>query len=431
MAYQIQIGVEIKTDNGTFWRFSEEVTVSGSIITFENNMLVYPDRRAVRFHLYCRDADGTDPNVPDTWVEFGAWQAQASPSINVAYADLGGNIDLTTIAPGAPARPGDWQTLQQQIEIDGNKVMISEAPRLFEFRAGGTLWIGNASENRIVRLASSALPVSTGQFGAYPVLAFCPNAIFAITPSEAGLPIEIVPLTLELGLTSPHALVSVENTIFAAHANGVYAIGPSMEIKVLSDPVFNPSSVLSLRVDASAELVYIRRGQRHELWYMSSLQPYTYVFSIDTASWSTVDRVIRAAIPYLDDPDNSLLVLLDDGSLWVEGDELSSTSEPWEIILYPMHLEEGDQALWKRLWRLSVRGIGEASGVAWEVLADGVLMASGTLDFSVSDTFNLASGHGKAFTVKLSGADTAADFTLIELLAEYEPRYEHRVRRLP
>lgn len=429
MAYQIQIGVEIKTDNGTFWRFSEEVTVSGSIITFENNMLVYPDRRATRFHLYCRDADGTDPNVPDTWVEFGAWQAQASPSLNMAYVDLGGNIDLQTVAPRA-ARPSNWQSLQQQIEIDDNKVLISEAPRPFEFRAGGALWIGNASENRIIRLASSALPVSTGQFGAYPVLAFCPNSIFAIAISEAGLPASIVPLTMELGLASPHALVSVENTVFFAHRSGVYAIGPNLEIKSLSDTIYNPSSELSLRVDSTAELVYLRQGVRQELWYASGVQPYSYIFSVPAVAWSSADRGVRGVVPYLDDPENALLLLLDDGSLWVEGSDFA-TSESWEITFYPLYLEEGEQALWKRLWRLSVRGVGEASGVSWEVFADNVRMASGTLDFSVSDTFVMVSGHGKAFTLKLSGQNISADFGLIELLAEYETRYEHRARRLP
>ena len=114
----------------------------------------------------------------------------------------------------------------------------------------------------------------------------------------------------------------------------------------------------------------------------------------------------------------------------MEGSDFA-TSESWEITFYPLYLEEGEQALWKRLWRLSVRGIGEASGVSWEVLADSVRMATGTLDFSTSDTFNMTSGHGKAFTLKLSGQNTSADFGLIELLAEYETRYEHRARRLP
>ena len=102
-----------------------------------------------------------------------------------------------------------------------NLVKASDVNDPFTFKDGNSCECGRGS---VVAVATSATPTSQGQFGQYPLFAFCTDGVYAIGIGTDGTIQNCSPFSTDI-ISGPEALVNVGRDIVFATMNGVFSIG--------------------------------------------------------------------------------------------------------------------------------------------------------------------------------------------------------------
>lgn len=102
-----------------------------------------------------------------------------------------------------------------------NLVKFSEVNDPFFFKDGNSCECGRGS---VIAIATSATPTSQGQFGQYPLFAFCTDGVYAIGIGTDGTIQNCSPFSTDI-ISGPEALVNVGRDIVFATRNGVFSIG--------------------------------------------------------------------------------------------------------------------------------------------------------------------------------------------------------------
>lgn len=102
-----------------------------------------------------------------------------------------------------------------------NLIKESEVNAPFIFKDGNSATCGNG---RILAVGTNAQPVSQGQFGAYPIYAFCTDGVYAISIGSDGTLQGCSPFSQDI-IVGSNALTQITREIAFTTASGIYMIG--------------------------------------------------------------------------------------------------------------------------------------------------------------------------------------------------------------
>ena len=206
-----------------------------------NQVYIYPDQRAVnlKFLWY----DGTNyintghDDIKLKASDFGnyAYGIPKVTEVNVSYGSYTGSLRilkynmLTTFSFGYYTLP----TLDDVLN-DTNRVQVSELNNILLFNARNSYRIGHLS-NKIIGITTQATPVSTGQFGQFPLYVFSTEGIFVLSSGVNVLYDSIKPISLQ-SCNNKKSIIQVEGGIVFSTQYGLWIIVGSM-VKELSIPV--------------------------------------------------------------------------------------------------------------------------------------------------------------------------------------------------
>lgn len=112
-----------------------------------------------------------------------------------------------------------------------NRIYQSIADNPFVFSLSSTYDVG---AGRIIRIASNTEPLSTGQFGQFPVIAFCTDGMWALEVNRTdGTLYDPSPASPDV-LTNKESVTSVEGGILYITSQGLKMIGREKQIRLLS-----------------------------------------------------------------------------------------------------------------------------------------------------------------------------------------------------
>lgn len=190
--------VEIDTDSGT------KIVKIDSEDFISPVYFYYPDPRARRIYR------GT------TYLEYGY---ELSP-----HKTLNGAVYMTY-----PGNTGGGKFYNKSLYLNeifeslGNEVHVSEAGNPYVFPAKGVVNIGNGD---LIGLAANCTAVSQGQFGAYPMIAFSTEGIWAMSVGNDGWYSSVHPMSREV-CCNPKSITQTDNAVFFMSKRGLNIVSGS------------------------------------------------------------------------------------------------------------------------------------------------------------------------------------------------------------
>ncbi len=123
-------------------------------------------------------------------------------------------------------------TMQEYAKIElGNIIKESEVNNPIVFTDGNSASCGSGS---VLALTTNAQAVSTGQFGQYPLFAFCTDGVFAVSVGADGTLQSCVPYSYDI-LVDEHSICNVERDIVFITKQGVVSIGEGRTLLLNAD----------------------------------------------------------------------------------------------------------------------------------------------------------------------------------------------------
>lgn len=118
------------------------------------------------------------------------------------------------------------------ILLTPSTVYVSEVRNPFSFLSSMTVSVGC---NRVLALASAAKPLSTGQFGQFPLYAFSDNGVWSLQTSSTGSYVARQPITRDI-CTDVESICQLESSVLFATDRGIMELsGPSA--KCMTDDI--------------------------------------------------------------------------------------------------------------------------------------------------------------------------------------------------
>lgn len=149
-------------------------------------------------------------------------------TLNGTYYYGGGIIDPMLVEQIAVA---DITPTQDNLKRYPNRMYQSYVENPFVFSPANTYNIG---AGRIIRMASNTEPLSTGQFGQFPVIAFCTDGMWALEVNRNnGTLYDPSPVSPDV-LTNRESVTQVEGGILYITSQGLKMIGREKQIRLLS-----------------------------------------------------------------------------------------------------------------------------------------------------------------------------------------------------
>lgn len=186
------VAVKIATNDGAIWvRRSCNVRVSRNMLGIFP--MYYPDSRAVMMQLSVGPS-----SLPEGWegvVTPEEWAEYNQPYITFKmreHPELNGSItDVTTMANAFV----DQSASTANISALDDDILTSQAANPFVFPADNASHVSNG---KVVALASATRPLSSGQFGSFPLVSFCTDGIWALETAANGSYSAVNPISREV-----------------------------------------------------------------------------------------------------------------------------------------------------------------------------------------------------------------------------------------
>lgn len=112
--------------------------------------------------------------------------------------------------------------------IEGNMIYMSKVSNPFSFNIDNYITVGCGN---ILSIQTNAMSIALGQFGQYPLYAFCTDGVYSIGIGTDGTLQNCVPLSYDI-LTDKHSVGKMEQIVVFATREGIIALSGS-ERKVL------------------------------------------------------------------------------------------------------------------------------------------------------------------------------------------------------
>lgn len=312
------------------------------------------------------------------------------------------------------------------------EVMTSEVNNPWVFKAEGANKIGNG---KLLGLASQTTALSQGQFGQYPLLAFCTDGIWALQVGNNGLYTSIHPMSREV-CNNPQSVTETDGLVFFTSEKGlmvvnggqVTCVSEQMSGKVngQNGPTYEGTHLRSLPLDLysfmkDCMVAYDYRDSL--LWILKDGEDYGYVYSIKDGTFGMkqcdrrfMEKTVNAyPDTLLQDSDGKVYSLLERENI-----NLDAKKYRCELVTRPMKLENATAL--KTIARLKViYDKTEKGGVTMKIFGSD----------DCKKWYRVMSTHGRGFKYwKFSFvfADMKAVDTFSGVLANTQERYTERMR---
>ena len=255
LGFDLYALVKLNTENGvktilTKYDYIAEFTDGTDKYACLNPIFMYPDQRAISFRIIA--FAGTYTTISDEYT------LKAHPLGNYAYyqfpfteyvlgspAGIPSGVSVRSLeyfmlklVPGVSITPKEDRIIE-----DTNRIQVSQLNNLLYFPAKYSYRIGRLT-NKIVGIASQAMPVSTGQFGQYPVYVFTTEGIFVLEQGTSVLYQSIKPVSLHV-CTNPESITKIEGGILFSTDYGLFIISGSQVTEISKVIEGEPESFLN------------------------------------------------------------------------------------------------------------------------------------------------------------------------------------------
>ncbi len=228
----------------------------------------------------------------------------------------------------------------------GNQILTSDVNNPWVFAAKGNNSIGNGE---IINVASQTTALSQGQFGQYPLIAFCTDGIWALKTDNEGLYSSVHPMSREV-CNNANSITETDGYIFFTTEKGLMVVNGSQVTCVSERMNGKISNGINLR--DCLDNCFIAYDYRDSmLWIISPSNTTAFVYNIKDGTFGQkeIPNITRVINDYpdtlLQDTDGRIYSLLERPNI-NEDTRLYSGS----VITRPMKL--GGSLMLK-----SVRGI--------------------------------------------------------------------------
>lgn len=342
----IVCNVTIKTSSGNITVRSDEFSINKNGAIY----LYYPNPDAV-------EASIGVPGEPVKYVKLRKHSA-----LNGAYFfnDFK-NIYLSGFTGEEPERK------EHRISIP-NKLYTSKINNPFIFPVGKINTIGSGE---LVGMATAAKALSQGQFGQFPMYAFCTDGIWALTVSASGGFSSVAPVTMDVCI-NPQSIAQLDQSVAFISENGLMILSGS-EAHCISDAINDNRENLFLLSELpgcakafdvvddtafdmvpfreyikEAGLAYDYVSQRIILY--NTQYGYSYIYAIKSKEWFTMRSNITGKVPSYPE------CLLSSGTKLLDYAKRNPVDSKNQIIVTrPLHLDYAD--VYKTIDNIIQRGV--------------------------------------------------------------------------
>lgn len=342
--YQAWIQVFIKASNGE--RVVENKFTSNELFGI---YFYYPDPRAYKADIY--DYQG---NLEYTL------ELTEHPGLNGAY--FFGNAERTSES----RQPAQTDYTFEPLD---NKLWQSEVNNPFLFKADGEVTIGLG---KVYNIATQTMALSQGQFGQYPLMAFCSDGIWALEMDRTGVYVNAHPFSREIYIAGA-PLIETDGAVFFASNKGLMmVVGNS--VKCVSEQLsgkVNGTGITGMSFLNFLKGAFAAYDYRDSLLWIfnisSGFEEQCYIYSIKSGTFATLEfeSAITNAVP--DYPDYLLQCGDELYTLLNRDDIKDDPKDDYEATLITRAMKLGNGLTLKSIMRM--RNI-------YELNADGRLSVS-------------------------------------------------------
>lgn len=263
-----------------------------------------------------------DDNHVKRYVEFALKESNALAG---AYFYNKDGYDVT-FDDSNPALDFSLTDDEEDVEVQKNYIYTSEADNPFRFKSMGINVVGNGE---ILKLATMTKPLSEGQMGAFPLVAFCTDGNYGLSViksgENAGLYDGITPMRPDVCI-NPDSVAGMEEGIFFASQRGLMlltendAVLLSGKIDGVPDVFEKPDVIGNTAIRKFIEeCLPLWDYSNQRLILVKKDSKVGYVMKADDKAWSTmawdegVKKVINSyPFSYVQFESNNVIVLNDD-----------------------------------------------------------------------------------------------------------------------
>ena len=335
----LQMYVYIRTNDGDKIVYREMFTKE----RIWQHYFFYPDPRAYKVEFATeitvgdkKELRGTTINLEEHNFLNGAFFLGDLPSIDDTPLELTNNIS-ELVANMSP-------------EYLQNQIWTSEVNNPWVFTAKGNNTIGSGE---ILGLASQTTALSQGQFGQYPLIAFCTDGIWALQTDNEGLYSAVHPMSREI-CNNPKSITETDGYVFFTTEKGLMVVDGG-QVRCVSEQMSGKMADSSNAVVYNGALAesaplwlkdylkncYIAYDYRDSLlWIFIPNRTIAFVYSMKdgTFGMKIIPNIQRAINDYpdtlLQDKDGKVYSLLNRDDI-----NTDSNSYDCELISRPMKLE--------------------------------------------------------------------------------------------
>ena len=282
---------------------------------FFPEIIAYPDARAKHMTAYCMN--GSD------YILLSDFDLKKSKTGNFAYYDVsetlsvdGQNYQLIekTLNSFVPA---SVSLESENTMLDSNRVQISEVNNPFFFPAKNSYQVGTGD---ITDIAANTEPLSTGQFGEYPLVIFTTKGIWGLLQGSGDVLFSsVLPVS---GEVSNRGAISIGDGIIFTTERGIYLMqgkqitelstlvtgSPNADFQTNANynfyindirlttllPFLSTSDIIDYLQDAQLGFDKIRK----ELYITNSNESYSYIYNFESDFWYKLPESFRILINY-------------------------------------------------------------------------------------------------------------------------------------
>jgi len=398
----IYLTVEIKTRQGVFKRVNTnpyEILVVNDTWEPPAGVLLYPDNRAKKMRVWALDSATGDYRLVKTF------DLSASKTSNYAFA-LVESVDLSSFETEEILVLVGFN---DKNEVYGNRVKASETNQPFVFKADKTYYPGKNTEDEVVTFAVNSLPVSSGQFGEYPIFIMCKESIWALEQSPDPLIAfgRVSAYSLTHGVNNRKTCINVDRSVAFLFGSRLYLL--DVGIKEIGKPI---EDILT----GNEILAYYNNDGDREIWVVGVDRILAY--NTEYGRWFLIERGIKSFAKQ-----GNVLTSIDGDGFFYNEHNLSTQDVPVSVSFQPIHYGQPDAL--KRVFNVILRA-------AMKTLSRfAVIFETSAREFSTTQGY-LALRHPSDFSyrVDISGVMTPGSREYIQGLdTDFELRYSGKRRR--
>jgi len=452
--------VSLVTDNGVIYKLTPLVasysTKNGKLyLIFSQPVIGYPDARATEMKVLTKHLD--------QWYITAEFALKKSLNDNYAYYHAN---DFDATQPVSP--DFNYNKIIKEIKfegdkivniddyvsrqiVDNNRVQLSELRNPYYFPAKNSYQVGTGT---ILAVGANTEPLSTGQFGQYPLSVFTSKGIWAMEQGQGEVIFAAISPVSGDVILNKNQVISVGNGVVFTTKRGVFAIS-GKQVAQLSEPLegyvnqdftdnaqfqfsINQTTLVQLlnnisEIDALSYIAGAKVGFdkiNSELYFSNPDADYSYVFNFESKSWHKVSRSYEL---FVNDYPN--LLAINQNGLFDLGLQSSATSKSVLILSQPQPF--GLPEMFKKMERLALRctiSCGSAKYFTLAVYASNdlktwQLITGGQRTGDITNIL-LTRSHGSAkyYIFQLSG-NVSLDSNISGVEVTVAPRLEKKLRK--